>query len=83
MGTSAAPSSVPPARSPRPPFWFFVVVALLVIAGIAAPIGVSWYQHRIAARVPVDTTGNSRRDTLREGTTLDSSHTRADTAKPR
>ncbi len=83
MGTSAQPSSVPPARSPRPPFWFFVVVAVLVIAGIAAPLAVSWYQHRIAATVPVDTTGNSRRDTLREGTALDSAHARADTAKSR
>lgn len=84
MGTGAQPSSVPPARSPRPPLWFFVVIALLVIAGIAAPLAVSWYQHRVAATIPVDTTGNSRRDTLRQGTALDSAAApAADTAKPR
>ncbi len=71
MGTGSTPSS-PPARSPRPPAWFFVVVAILIVAGIAAPIGVSWYEHRVAATVPVDTTGNSRRDTLRAGTARDS-----------
>ncbi len=71
MGTGPNPS-LPPSRSPRPPAWFFVVVAILVVAGIAAPIGVSWYEHRVAATVPVDTTGNSRRDTLRRGTALDS-----------
>ncbi len=57
--------SQPPSRSPRPPAWFFVVVAILIIAGIAAPIAVSWYEHRVAATVPVDTTGNARRDTAK------------------
>ncbi len=71
MGTGLPPSQ-PPSRSPRPPAWFFVVVAALVLAGIAAPIGVSWYEHRVAATVPVDTTGNARRDTLRRGTAPDS-----------
>ena len=71
MGSGAPQSTTPPARSPRPPVWFFAVVAALVLAGIAAPLGVSWYQHRVAATVPVDTTGNSRRDSLRNGTALD------------
>ena len=84
MGTGAAPSSTPPAKSPRPPLWFFVLVAVLIVAGIAAPIGVSWYEHRVATTVPVDTTGNTRRDSLRAGTSLDTTRqAAADTGKAR
>ncbi len=83
MGTGAAPSSTPPANSPRPPAWYFVVIVALVLAGIAAPIGVNWYEHRVASTVPVDTTGNTR-DSLRAGAARDSApRAHPDTVKSR
>lgn len=77
---SGAPS---PSRSSRPPAWFFLVVALLVAAGIVAPMSVRWYMHRTARTVPVDTTGNDLRDSVRLGTpeALDSTRPRADSTK--
>ena len=58
MGSSAAPSSN------RPPLWYFAVVALLIVGGIAAPLTVGWYERRTASTAPVDTTGNAPSDSI-------------------
>ena len=77
---SGAPS---PHRASRPRAWFFLVVAALIAVGIIAPMTVRWYMHRTATTVPVDTTGNEPRDSLRLGTptVLDSGAARPNSGK--
>lgn len=56
MGSEQSPVTSQPRR--RPPAWFFIVVVALVVAGIAAPAGVTWFIHQQQSTVPTDTTGN-------------------------
>ncbi len=59
MGTDASPPpDAPRPRPRRPPGWFFVLVAVLIAAGVVAPLTVGWIIRHQEATIPPDTTGN-------------------------
>ena len=69
MGTAASPPPDAPSARPRrrPPGWFFVLVAVLIAAGLVAPLTVGWIIRHQEATIPPDTTGN-RSDSVRADT---------------
>lgn len=74
MATQPTPADPQPRR--RPPAWFFLVIAGLVLAGIAAPVGVGVMIRHQASIAPRDTTGN-RPDSARPRPLVPDSATRS------